>query len=147
MKVGIPKEISVLKSISSAIVRERDVHKLLNDVIDILDREMGMLRGTITLLEGDELRIEASARMLNAEERALGRYRIGEGITGMVAKTGQANVVLDIRKDKRFLNRTRSRKAGRSPSRTPSAPRSTPRPGAPASSPSAASRSETGISR
>ena len=111
MKTGVPKEISVLKSISSAIVRERDVHKLLNDVIDILDREMGMLRGTITLLEGDELRIEASARMLNAEERALGRYRIGEGITGMVAKTGQANVVLDIRKDRRFLNRTRSRKA------------------------------------
>ena len=48
--------------------------------------------------------------MLNAEERALGRYRIGEGITGLVARTGRAEVVPDIRKDHRFLNRTRSRR-------------------------------------
>ncbi len=68
-----------------------------------------MLRGTFTLLEGDELRIEASTKQLNAEERALGRYRIGEGITGLVAKTGKAEIVLDVRKDRRFLNRTRSR--------------------------------------
>ena len=70
---------------------------------------MNMMRGTFTLLEGDELRIEASARMLNAEERVLGRYHIGEGITGLVAKTGKSEVVVDVRKDKRFLNKTRSR--------------------------------------
>lgn len=109
MTTGIPKEIAVLRAISEAIVRERDVRRLLNEVIDILDREMGMLRGTIALLEGDELRIEASDRMLNAEERALGRYRIGEGITGTVARTGRAEVVADVRKDSRFLNKTRSR--------------------------------------
>jgi len=91
------------------LVRERNVRRLLDEVIDILGRSMGMLRGTITLLEGDELRIEASSRTLNAEERALGRYHIGEGITGIVAKTGKAEVVMDVRKDRRFLNRTRSR--------------------------------------
>ena len=105
-------EILVLKAVSSAIVRERNVHRLLEEVLDILERDLGMLRGTFTLLEGDELRIQASARMLNAEERALGRYRIGEGITGMVAKTGKAEVVMDVRKDPRFLNRTRSRRHG-----------------------------------
>ena len=109
MKNEVTKEMAVLKAISSALVRERNVRKLLNDVIEILDRELGMLRGTIALLEGDELKIEASARQLNAEERALGRYRIGEGITGLVAKTGKAQVVLDVRKDRRFLNRTGSR--------------------------------------
>ena len=110
MKPTISREISVLRAISSAVVRERNVRRLFGNVIDILDREMGMLRGTIALLRGDELRIEASARMLNAEERALGRYRIGEGITGLVARTGRAEVVPDIRKDRRFLNRTRSRR-------------------------------------
>ena len=109
----VSSEIDVLREISSALVRERDVRQLLNSVIDILDRRMGMLRGTITLLEGDELRIEASSRMMNAEERALGRYRIGEGITGLVAKTGKAEVVLDVRKDRRFLNRTRTRDVGK----------------------------------
>jgi len=112
MKSKIPSELTVLQAVSSVIVRERDVHRLLDEVIDILDRSLGMLRGTFTLLEGDELRIQASARMLNAEERALGRYRIGEGITGLVAKTGKAEVVMDVRKDPRFLNRTRSRRIG-----------------------------------
>ncbi len=101
--------MAVLKAVSAVLVKERNVKRLLNEVIEILDREMGMLRGTIALLQGDELKIEASARQLNAEERALGRYRIGEGITGLVAKTGKAQVVMDVRKDRRFLNRTRSR--------------------------------------
>ena len=92
------------------VARERDVRKLLEEVIVILEKSMGMLRGTFTLLEGDELRIEASTRELNAEERALGLYHIGEGITGLVAKKGKAEVVLDVRKDTRFLNRTRTRK-------------------------------------
>ena len=50
-------EIAVLQAVSAAIVRERNVHRLLEVVIDILERELGMLRGTFTLLEGDELRI------------------------------------------------------------------------------------------
>ncbi|MBR0056815.1 MAG: sigma 54-interacting transcriptional regulator [Kiritimatiellae bacterium] len=110
MKQTVSREIAVLQSISTEIVRERNVKRLLDGIIEILDREMGMLRGTFALLEGDELRIEASARQLNAEERALGRYRIGEGVTGRVARTGRAEVVPDVRKDPRFLNRTRSRK-------------------------------------
>lgn len=104
-------EISVLREIASVVARERDVRTLLETTLGILERSMGMLRGTFTLLEGDELRIVASTRQLNAEERALGRYRIGEGITGLVAKTGRAEVVCDVRKDRRFLNRTKSRTA------------------------------------
>ena len=102
-------EIDVLQEITSVIARERNVHKLLDNVLEILSRKMGMLRGTITLLEGDELRIESSVSALNAEERALGRYRLGEGITGIVASTGKAEIVPDIRKDNRFLNRTKTR--------------------------------------
>ena len=60
MKSGVSREISVLRAISSTIVRERNVRRLLNDVIGILDREMGMLRGTIALLEGDELKSYAT---------------------------------------------------------------------------------------
>lgn len=104
-------EIAVLSEIASAVARERDVRQLLETTLGILERSMGFLRGTFTLLEGDELRIVASMRQLNAEERAMGRYRIGEGITGLVAKTGKAEVVLDVRKDRRFLNRTKSRAA------------------------------------
>ena len=112
MKRFAQPELEVLQEITTAVVRERNVGKLLDQVISILDRRMGMLRGTFTILEGDELRIEASARELNAEERALGRYHIGEGITGLVAKSGRPEVVIDVRKDRRFLNRTKSRRIG-----------------------------------
>lgn len=110
MHAELSSEILVLREIASAVARERNVRKLLEEVISILEKTMGMLRGTFTLLEGDELRIEASTRKLNSEERALGRYHIGEGITGLVAKTGRSEVVVDVRKDRRFLNRTKARK-------------------------------------
>ena len=108
MHPKLSSEIPVLREISSALVRERNVRTLLETVLDILERRMGMLRGTVTLLEGDELRIEAS-RGLDDDERALGRYRIGEGVTGRVAQTGKSEVVPDIHGDKRFLNRTGAR--------------------------------------
>ncbi|MBQ4440023.1 MAG: sigma 54-interacting transcriptional regulator [Kiritimatiellae bacterium] len=111
MKTSLSPEIPVLQEVSRVLVSERDVRKLLGKVVEILHDRMGMLRGTITLLEGDELKIEASTGDLNSEERALGVYRIGEGITGTVARTGRVEVVRDIRKDKRFLNRTGARAA------------------------------------
>ena len=104
--------LPLLRDISTAVARERNVGKLLPQVLEIAEKRLGMVRGTIALLAGDELRIEASTRTLNAEERALGRYRIGEGITGLVAKTGRAEVVPDVRKDPRFLNRTKARDKG-----------------------------------
>ena len=107
----ITAEISVLREIATAVARERNVRRLLEVALEILERSMGMLRGTFTLLEGDELKIVASTNGLNSEERALGRYRLGEGITGLVAKTGRAEVVCDVRQAKRFLNRTRSRRS------------------------------------
>ena len=51
VKTNLPDEILVLQEISSAVVRERNVRVLLGDIIDILHRRMGMLRGTFTLLE------------------------------------------------------------------------------------------------
>lgn len=108
MNTQIVPEISVIQEISAAIVREKNVAALLNTVLDVLHRKMGMLRGTFTLLHGDVLTIEAS-QGLDEAERQLGHYRLGEGITGHVAQTGKAQIVPDIHKDKRFLNRTRSR--------------------------------------
>ncbi|MBS1370070.1 MAG: sigma 54-interacting transcriptional regulator [Lentisphaeria bacterium] len=108
MDEQLKSEITVLQEISSAIVHERNVDALLNKVLDVLNRRMGMLRGTFTLLQGDTLAIEAS-QGLDEAEKQLGRYHIGEGITGHVAETGRPHLIPDIRRDSRFLNRTRSR--------------------------------------
>ena len=108
----VSSEIEVLQYITSAVVRERNVRRLLEQVLVFLEVKMGMLWGTFCLLEGDELKIEATTKALDAEERANGHYRIGEGITGIVAKTGRPEVVPDVRKDRRFLNRTGARGEG-----------------------------------
>ncbi|MDD3154583.1 MAG: sigma 54-interacting transcriptional regulator [Victivallaceae bacterium] len=101
-------EIAVIQEISSVIVHERNVEALLKEVLAVLDRKMGMLRGTFTFRHGNELTIEAS-QGLDEAERKLGHYKIGEGITGHVAETGRPHVINDIRTDRRFLNRTKSR--------------------------------------
>ncbi|WP_290744667.1 sigma 54-interacting transcriptional regulator [Fibrobacter sp. UBA4309] len=108
MKNPIGPDISVIQKISVAIIHERNVQKLLENVLDILETELGMLRGTFALLFGDTLKIEAS-RGLEESEKQKGLYRMGEGITGHVAERGISHVIPDLRKDSRFLNRTGSR--------------------------------------
>jgi Nif-specific regulatory protein len=80
--------------------------------MQLLAQDLGMIRGTIVLLDRttSKLRI-AAAHGLTAEERARGEYAIGEGITGHVVKTGLPEVVPDVGKDSRFLDRTAGRRA------------------------------------
>ena len=102
-------ELEVLHKISRALVQQQDVTGLLGDVLGIMEKEMGLLRGTLTLRrpDSDIFVIEAS-RGLSSEERRRGQYALGEGVTGAVAKSGKSAVVTDLYRDPRFLNRTRT---------------------------------------
>ena len=102
-------EVAVLNSISKTVIHERNVSTLLKTVLDILHREMGLLRGTFTLMHGDTLFIEAS-NGLTEEEMRRGTYKVGEGITGQVAATGLPRVIPDISKERDFLGKTQARK-------------------------------------
>ena len=55
-------EIEILREISNVLVWENDPQVLLDKVIEILEKRLGMLRGTFTLIEGSELKIAASDR-------------------------------------------------------------------------------------
>lgn len=101
-------ELSALQKISSAAVRAESGAALLEQVLDILSRDMAMIRGTFTLRHGDTFCIEVS-HGLGEEERRRGVYRLGVGITGAVAETGTPCLVPDISKDERFLNLTGAR--------------------------------------
>ena len=103
-------ELEILYRISQAMAHRHDVSELLNEVLDILETEMGMLRGTLTLRRPDtDAFAIAASRGLTEAERRLGQYRLGEGVTGTVAETMDPILVPDISRDPRFLNRTRSR--------------------------------------
>ncbi len=108
MENQLKTEIEVLREISIAVVHERNIPALLNKVLDILHRKMGMIRGTFTLRHGNVFEIEASHGLSESEQKR-GRYKLGEGITGTVAETGVSQLIPDLSKDPRFKNFTGSR--------------------------------------
>ena len=106
------EEGKLLYEISEALNVSMDLKKSLYKVLDILSNTMGMVRGTITILNPlrDEIRIEV-AHGLSRAAMERGRYKVGEGITGRVIQTGKALVVPKISEEPLFLDRTASRKA------------------------------------
>ena len=104
------RELSLLTRMGEALGTALVPNSFFEETMNVLASEVGMIRGTVVLLDRvtGKLRIVA-AHGLSSAERARGEYDIGEGITGHVVKTGQPEVVPDIHKDARFLNRTTAR--------------------------------------
>jgi Nif-specific regulatory protein len=105
------KELGILYQISqAAATHPHTVSELLIEVLDIMETELEVSRGTFTLRKPDtEIFVIEASRGLTAEEKKRGQYKLGEGITGRVAQTGQSALIPDISKDPRFLNLTKSR--------------------------------------
>jgi len=105
------RELSLLFEISQTLDRSLDLRDVVNPVLESMAQHMGMMRGTLTLLnrETGEIFIEA-AYGLSTSQRERGRYRLGEGVTGKVVETGQPAVVPRISEEPLFLNRTGARK-------------------------------------
>lgn len=105
------KELELLYDISSALNQSLDLKKTLYGVLEILSNSLGMIRGTISILNPlrDEISIEV-AHGLSRGAIEKGKYKVGEGVTGKVIETGQALVVPKISEEPLFLNRTASRR-------------------------------------
>ena len=78
-------------------------------VLEILKRHHGVIRGAVTLLDAksSEIRVEVSSGLSDAGRMA--RYRLGEGITGRVVETGKPIVVPKVSREPMFLNRAGKR--------------------------------------
>jgi Nif-specific regulatory protein len=102
-------QIACLYEISQAL-SNTDLKASLKKVLSILGNHMGILRGSISILDYNtgEIHIEV-AYGLSEEARRRGRYRLGEGITGEVVATGKPILVPVISNEPKFLDRTRSR--------------------------------------
>ena len=105
------QELTVLYEISQLFVFTYEPKELLGSILAILNSEMGMERGTITLLDPatGELSIKA-AHGLTIEEQMKGQYHMGEGITGKVVENGEPIIVPRVGDEPLFLNRTKSRR-------------------------------------
>lgn len=102
-------ELIVIYEISKILSASLDLQKSIRQVLGVLSSYLEMRRGTVSLVQDSgELHV-VSASGLSAEEMLRGRFRLGEGVTGKILKTGMPIVVPDIAKEPLFLNRTHSR--------------------------------------
>lgn len=102
-------EFSTLYEVSKILGSSLDLKSNLKSAMKVLSGFMDMKRGTVALKADNELVIIA-AHGLSEEEIKKGRYKIGEGIMGRVAKLGSPIVIPNVGDEPLFLNRTESRK-------------------------------------
>jgi Nif-specific regulatory protein len=103
------RRLTALLGVSQALGSTLDTRAAVEKVLEILDRELGMKRGAIALLEGEgDLKIQY-AYGLSEGERQRGRYKVDEGVTGKVVASGRPIIVPQVSKEPLFLYRTRKR--------------------------------------
>ena len=105
------QELSLLFDISRTLDESLDMKDIISPVLRLIAEHMGMLRGTINLLnrETREISIEAAYGLSNSQQKR-GKYRLGEGITGQVVQSGRSMIIPNISAEPTFLDKTGARK-------------------------------------
>jgi len=105
------RQLDALYTISVILASDPLQRQALAEVLDVLRDQLGMTRGTVTLLSpgSDELLIEVADELTTKNPRTV-RYRKGEGITGRVLETGKAIIVPRISQEPMFLDRLHERR-------------------------------------
>jgi Nif-specific regulatory protein len=101
-------EITALYEISKLLGFSLNLKSNLRGVMKVLSEYLDMKRGTVALRGEKEVSIIA-AHGMSEEEIKRGRYRLGEGIIGRVAKLGSPIVIPNIGDEPLFLNKTGAR--------------------------------------
>jgi Nif-specific regulatory protein len=102
-------DLEALAEIAALISAQSHPQHLLGCVLTVLERRLGMLRGTVMLLvDGKELLVEA-AQGVSKETVIRARYGRGEGIVGLVVETARPLAIPRISEEPRFQNRVHKR--------------------------------------
>jgi Nif-specific regulatory protein len=99
------RKLGTLVDVSQALVSSWNLQAGLSGVLAILGRRCGAIRGTIALVDDRTGELVVRAGLGLTKEGQSTRYASGEGITGVVASSGDPVVVPRISQDPRFLHR------------------------------------------
>ena len=100
-------ELTLLFEVGQILDRSMDLREVAAPILKAMAKHMGMVRGTLMLRErGSDEIIIAEAYGLSRKQQKLGRYNIGEGVSGRVVQTGRPVVVPKISEEPLFLDRT-----------------------------------------
>src|ERR1700681_1520908 len=102
------RRLSSLLEVSQALSGTLNLKSAMHNVLEVLARHHGAIRGIVTLLqEGGELSVEACDGL--EQPGVPVRYRVGEGITGRVVETGRPIVVPHVGSEPSLLHRASKR--------------------------------------
>ncbi|MGB1126329.1 MAG: sigma 54-interacting transcriptional regulator [Phycisphaeraceae bacterium] len=103
------QELNIIEQISQILGGGLELSEVFQRAMALLERELSIEKAALTLLDpaAGQLSIVASIG-LTPEEQRRGRYAVGEGVSGHVLETGQAEIIPDVSKHKAFLNRTQT---------------------------------------
>jgi sigma-B regulation protein RsbU (phosphoserine phosphatase) len=97
-------EYSMLLEAAEALVSTFDIDTVLRRFLRLVNEILGFEYCTILLVADDGERLEVAARLGYAEDTAQSlALRVGKGLTGGVAQTGEAMLVQDVSAEKRYL--------------------------------------------
>ena len=101
------QDLEFVSEIAGILERSLDVREIVNPIMDVMTRHLGMKHATITLLnrKTNDILIDA-AHGLTAQQARRGRYKLGEGVTGQVIESGEPILVERTSESPLFLNRT-----------------------------------------
>lgn len=104
------KELTLLFDISICLNKSKNIKDVLHQILEMMAKYIGMDRGTITLLNkgSSEINIEEAYGLSN-EEKARGKYKVGEGIIGKVVESGMSVYIPRISDEPQFLDKTKAR--------------------------------------
>ncbi len=102
-EIQLDSRLAILQDISLALNSTLDPDKLTEVILDSCIRYTGATTGSLILTDDSDLLRIVAARGLGADVGEEVTLRIGEGITGWVAKHAKAINVPDVRQDRRYV--------------------------------------------
>ena len=104
--VTLESELLVVQQAARIISRGSPPEDAIERILGLLSQLLGLNRGRVLLIDPrtDTLQIRY-AYGLTRDERARGRYAVGEGVTGRVFQSGQVALIQDIDDEAGYLTR------------------------------------------
>jgi Nif-specific regulatory protein len=104
---GPDPEMAILTEIGRILSSTLDLREAFTKMMQLISDQLHMHRGTLVLLDDSTGQLRTQAALgLSADDIERNQFAVGEGVTGMVVATGKSRVILDVRSDPDFLNRT-----------------------------------------
>lgn len=103
---SLVKDLAMLYSVGQSVNSTIDQEELFDTICQNLPRQVGIHEFAILLLDPEYqvLRVKAAWGFPHLERIRGMSFSMGEGITGLAAKSGRVVYLRDVRKDKRYLH-------------------------------------------